>query len=354
MAPPKPPMWLDNNILVGIDNGRMPHAEAEIINLQRDGHEILLPPSVEREFLHGQGFKVADTVRRQALLNRLPVKVDTMANRVPMQQLRAWRDEAIRHGLSTPDADIIAQVRASAQARGIRNPVFLTRDAGGTLTAMRQRGVMAVEFKAPVPVNVRAMPIPKPVPKPVAGFLRARLSAAKIGIKAGLKGALSPEGIAAAIPFAILAVADKVAAREAIRKIEVKFIKEGFAKGVAAGAMGWTEEEVALNLLNHVTNYRVQGLGDPAGSLSLANILKLAEGYENYAVAIGYHFSSAKTLTWKKDIRTKGFSVLQKYGYHHAGNDPAVFFEYDFINELGRALRPTIDSIVEPAIRFHN
>src|SRR6266849_4060406 len=234
MAPPKPPMWLDNNILVGIDNGRMPHAEAEIINLQRDGHEILLPPSVEREFLHGQGFKVADTVRRQALLNRLPVKVDTMANRVPMQQLRAWRDEAIRHGLSTPDADIIAQVRASAQARGIRNPVFLTRDAGGTLTAMRQRGVMAVEFKAPVPVNVRAMPIPKPVPKPVAGFLRARLSAAKIGIKAGLKGALSPEGIAAAIPFAILAVADKVAAREAIRKIEVKFIKEGFAKGVAA------------------------------------------------------------------------------------------------------------------------
>jgi hypothetical protein len=205
-----------------------------------------------------------------------------------------------------------------------------------------------------VPAKVPATAVPKPVPTPAVRFVRARLSAAKIGIKAGIKGALSAEGIAAAIPFAVLAVADKVAAREAIRKIEIKFMKEGFAKGVAAGAMGWTEEEVALNLLNHVTDYRVQGLGDPAGYLSLADILKLAEAYENYAVAMGYQFSSSKTLRWKRDMIGKGFPVLQKYGYHAPGYDPEAFFEYDFINQLGRALRPTTDSIVEPAIRFHN
>ena len=44
MSPPlKPPMWLDNNILVSIDNGKMPHAEIEIAALQRDGHEVILP-----------------------------------------------------------------------------------------------------------------------------------------------------------------------------------------------------------------------------------------------------------------------------------------------------------------------
>ena len=113
MPPLKPPVWLDNNILVNIDNGRMAHAEAEIINLQRDGHEVLLPPAVQDEFLRGQGFKPQDAVRREGLLRRLGLKVDRMANQVPMQQLRAWRDEAIRHGLSIPDATIAAQVKAS-------------------------------------------------------------------------------------------------------------------------------------------------------------------------------------------------------------------------------------------------
>ncbi len=354
---PPPPIWLDNNILVNIDNGKMPYAEVEIINLQKDGHEMLLPKSVEREFLHGPGFKPADTVRRQSLLNRLPLKADTMANQVPMQQLQAWRNEGVRHGLSIPDADIIAQIRASAQARGIRNPVFLTKDAGGTLIRMRQRDVLALEFRAPIRSQIQAhlpaMPMPKLMPKPRVGFFRARLNAAKVGIGAGLKAAFSAENIASVIPDAILAVADRVAAREAIRGIEVKFLKEGFAKGVAAGVMGWTEEEVGSNLKNHVTHFRVQGLEDPAGILGLSYILQLAEAYENYAVEIGYQFSSSKTSKWKQDMQAIGFPVLKKYGYYF-GKDPEVLFEYDFIDKLAWVLRPTTDSIVEPAIRFHN
>ncbi len=349
--PPKPPVWLDTNILVHIDNGTMPQAEAEIINLQR-GHEVLLVPSVEREFLHGQRFNPADTVRRQGILTRLQLQVDTMANQVPMQQLRAWREEAMHHGLSIDDADIIAQVRASAQARGIRNPVFLTRDAGGTLIRMRQRGVLALEFRAPpIRTQIPVTPTPKPVPKPEGGSLGEHFSAAKAGFKAGLKSAFSVENIAAAIPDAILALADRVAAREAIRTIETKFLKEGFAKGVAAGVMGWTEQEVGSNLKNHVTHFRVKGLEDPAGILRLGYILKLAEAYENYAVDIGYLFSSSKTLEWKKDMRSKGFPVLKEYGYHF-GTDPEVLFEYDFIDKLAWVLHPATDSIVEPMIRF--
>lgn len=355
MPHPKPPIWLDTNILVNIDNGKMPTAANEITNLQKDGHQVLLPPSVEREFLHGPGFRAADTVRRQGLLTRLGLTVDTTANRVPMQQLRAWRDEAVHHGLSIPDADIIVQVRASAQARGIRNPVLLTRDAGGTLITMRQRGVLAIEFKAPpiktqIPAHLTA-PTPKEVPKPPVGSVGAKafLSAGKAGfIKAALKEVFSAENIAAMIPDLVLVLADKFAARDAVRTIKDKFTKEGFAKGVAAGVMGWTEEEVALNLMNHVTDLRVEGLEDPGGLLPYATILKLAEAQENYAVSVGYQFSSSKTLTWKKEIQGKGSKVLRRYGYYF-GQDPEVLFEYDFIDRLAWVLRPTTDSILQHA-----
>ena len=347
------PVWLDNNVLVGIDNGTMPYAESEIIKLQRDGFEPLLPPSVEREFLHGQGFKQADTLRRQALLKRLGVEVDTMANHVPMKQLIAWREEAVERGLSIPDADIIAQVKAGAQARGIRNPAFLTRDAGGTLKAMRNRGVMALEFKAGMPTPESSTPKPtaprpsvseSPIPEP-----STRLSAIKAGVKAGLKEVFSAENIAAMIPDLVLAVADRMAARDAVRRIQIKFLKEGFAKGVAAGAMGWTEEELTSNLKNRVTPFRIQGLEDPSGLLSLSYMLHLAEATENYAVYVGYQFSIAQSRAWKKDMLAKGMPILYRYGYNF-GTDPAALFEYEFIDKLAWTLRPATDSIVEPAI----
>jgi hypothetical protein len=61
------------------------------------------------------------------------------------------------------------------------------------------------------------------------------------GRKAGLKDVFSAENIAAMTPDLFLAFADRMAAREAARKITTKFIKEGFGKGFAAGVMGWTE-----------------------------------------------------------------------------------------------------------------
>jgi hypothetical protein len=143
--------------------------------------------------------------------------------------------------------------------------------------------------------------------------------------------------------------ADRVAAWETIRTIQIKFVKEGFAKGVAAGAVGWSEEEVGSNLKNRVTPFRVQGLGDPAGYLTISYILQLAEEYENYAVDLGYQFGSSKTLKWKKDMLAKGFTVLAKYGYHF-GEDPHVFFEYDFIEKLAWVIRSTTNPIVEEAI----
>lgn len=353
------PIWLDNNILVGIDNGKLPYAEREILSLQKEGFKPLLPPSVEREFLHGPGFNPADTVRRQAILERLGIEVDTMVNQVPMNQLMAWREQGVLHGLSIPDADIIAQVRAGAEARGIRNPTFLTKDAGGTLRAMQKRGVSAQLFEegmARPKVSLPEPPVTTPEPpmaKPSMAEIPSgptRSAAFKAGLKAGLKDVFSAENIAAMIPDLFLAFADRMAAREAARKIATKFIKEGFGRGFAAGVMGWTDHEVQLNLKNLVTPFRVQGMEDPAGILPRSYILRIAEAYENYAVDVGYQFSSSKSLSWKEGMRTKGFAVLREHGYYFGG-DPAALFEYPFIEKLAWELRHTTDAIVEPAIR---
>ena len=54
------------------------------------------------------------------------------------------------------------------------------------------------------------------------------------------------------------AYADKVAAEIAIKRIQIFFIKEGFAKGYAAGVLGWNESEVATEALNRVTPFPFQ------------------------------------------------------------------------------------------------
>lgn len=202
----------------------------------------------------------------------------------------------------------------------------------------------AVEPAVPTPAVEPAPKAPVvPLGEPVPSFSGS--------LKTGLKAAFSAENIAAAIPGAVLAVADRVAAREAIRNIKVKFAKEGFAKGVAAGVMSWSGEEVASNLKNRVTEYRLQGLEDPAGFLTSAYIFQLAEAFENYAVDLGYRFSSSQTPKWKEEIRTKGFAVLVGYGYEFRGDPQVVLFDYNFIDKLAWVIRPTTDPIVDDAIQ---
>jgi len=361
MAPPKPPVWLDTNILIDIHNGQRATAsaaekalsrrfEAEILNLAKDGHEVLISPRVKFEFLKGPRAQSG-----QKLLTELRIVEDKMMTQVPRAQVWTWGNEGINHGLSAFDSDVVAQVRAGGLVRGIKDPVFLTRDSGGTLTAMRRRGVQALDFRAPevrlkVPRNTPPPP-PEVPPAPAGPIAREGFwSGAKAGFKAGLKDAFKAENIAAMIPDLVLLLADRVAAREAFKNIQVKFTKEGFAKGVAAGVMGWSEEEVASTLMNRITPFRVQGLEDPAGILSRTTILQVAEAQENYAVAIGFQFSSAKDLNWKREMVAKGSKILHQYGYYF-GTDPQALFEYEFIDKLAWTLRATTDSIVEPAIR---
>ena len=269
-----------------------------------------------------------------------------------------------------PNAQVNAEVLELRVRRGVRGSFQTeTIPQNGVRTYLESKaasvsapvntapsGTAEVPEEAPPPTPEAEVPLLKPevvVPKSGGvGSGRMYLQAAKAGFKAGLRSLWSAETLVGVAATLFLAYADKVAAEDAIRKIQIKFIKEGFAKGVAAGVMAWTEEDVALNALNRVTSFRVQGLGDPAGYLSLTYILNLAEVYENYAVGIGYYFSSSQPLQWQQEMRAEGFTRLKQFGYGRSVRDVDGLFEYEFIANLAWALHWHTNRIVGPAIRF--
>jgi hypothetical protein len=292
--------------------------------------------------------------RAQAVLARLNVVTDTMANQVPMKTLQGWREAAMAKALKWKDAIMVAQVRAGAQARGV-SPILFSSNSND-FVAMRQRGVVAVELGKPLSGQVRPRPpaAAPPAASAAAGAVEKGTSLGmagtfRAGLKAGLEEVVSAENIAAMIPDIVLMVADKAAAREAVRKIKAKFASEGFSKGVAAGVVGWTEEEAAQNLLNHVTDRRLEGMQDPGELIPYNTMLTLAESQENYAVGVGFRYSSSQPLKWKKEMQGKGFEVLRKYGYYF-GENPEAFLEYSFIDKLAWVLKPTTDEIVQHAM----
>jgi hypothetical protein len=181
------------------------------------------------------------------------------------------------------------------------------------------------------------------------GKMTLRLNAAKNAFKFGISGALSASNLAAMIPDLVLALADKAAVRDALRNIQTKFIKEGFAVGVSAALMAMTQDEVDMELKNRITYARVRGLGDPAGHLKLTHILQLAEACENYGVDLGYYWGSIQPDQWRNNLRREGMTLLGKQNYSF---DERELFEYRFINTLAYVLRHRTDAIIRPAIRF--
>lgn len=378
---PKPPIWVDNNLLVNAFEGDAAITR-EFVKFHADGHEVLMTKATELEFLHGQNSPTSRTVSRQNFLKSMDITVDSLADQVPISKLRAWREAAMNNHLKPSDANVMAQVKAGAQARGINDPIFYTND-GRDLVKMRQTGVQAIEWKTGVPRPELGPPMPPTPTAPgsgpeggagsgsgagssggspggttmgskVSGFISRRLSNWKAGIKAGLEGVLTPEGIAAAMPDLMLAIGDRAAASQAIKNIEITFIKSGFGRGVCAGIMDWIEEEVEAECMNQVTQFRVKDMEDPAGLLTLDLILKLAENYENYGVGVGFLWSKEQPQSWKEDIKSDGKALLKKYNYYWPTNTPSVFFTYKIIDELAFVLRHRTDAIVERSMRFHD
>ena len=255
-------------------------------------------------------------------------------------------------GVTTASGEVTVPQRGSVTPSGGSASKGVTT-ASGEVTVPQRGSVTPSGGSASKGVTTASgevtVPKPNPVPKPPSP-LTARLSAAKGSIGTGIKGAFSAPSIAAAVPELVLAIADKVAARDAILRIQVKFAKEGFAKGYAAGVAGWSKEEVDSSLKNRVTHFRVKGLEDPAGLLKVSDILQIAEAYENYAVDLGYHRSSSKSQRWKENTLEWGFNALEKRNYYFNRNDDRVRFADPFIDKFAWVLSPTTDQIVQQAV----
>ncbi|MFQ3456033.1 hypothetical protein PMN64_22405 [Bradyrhizobium sp. UFLA01-814] len=60
-------------------------------------------------------------------------------------------------------------------------------------------------------------------------------------------------------------------------------------------------------------------------------------------MVIGFQFSSAKDLKWKREMVAKGSKILHQYGYYF-GTYPQALFEYEFIDKLAWTLQPTTNA----------
>ncbi|SEO73221.1 DUF4157 domain-containing protein [Nitrosovibrio sp. Nv6] len=255
---------------------------------------------------------------------------------------RITRSVAVTESLFKVEGGVSGEINVPQRGKAVKS-------GGKIVEAEAIHGEISVRKPPVKPPTTVPEQVPETVPKvevpgvPSVGRLKGLGKSLLKGAVAGLVP--GPDDI----PDVVLSLADRAAAVEAIRRIQVKFAKEGFAKGVAAGVMWWSEEEVRLNLKNRVTPFRIQGLEDPAGFLGLTYILRLAEAYENYAIDRGYQFGTSHTLEWKKVMRDIGFGFLAERGYHY-GEDPGVLFENEFIKDLAYALRPITDPIADEAI----
>jgi len=200
------PIWTDTCTLVLICDGDFA-LETELQSLRAAGHELLIVPAVRHELMQGNPLTAspkrpvweqvpsdAERERRARVLNRLGVKVDMATNDVTMKSRvrRAFQDHLPQHteaeiaragkdrfgndrihrgvskyidGVSQSDSAVLAQIKISAEARGIAHPVIFTAEEGekAMVTKTHLFGVTSITRKTRKPP-----PRPKP-PKPPRG-----------------------------------------------------------------------------------------------------------------------------------------------------------------------------------------
>jgi hypothetical protein len=239
------------------------------------------------------------------------------------------------------------------RARWYKNVKYMQQKDPQLLKYLREKFPEQVAEAEAAIAKDAAKAAAKAKPKVSWRFRWPKIGGFKASFKAGVSGAFSSSNLAALAAEIVLTLADREAAKDAIRKIQTKYLREGFARGFAAGLMGWEDEEVQLQLKNRVRVEDLQAMHDPAGILTRSQMFQLADAHDSYAVDVGFEYSSQRPNDWKLSMLKKGFAVLSERGVTkwQRSEDPGVLFEYEFINDLAWALRSTADTLV--VIRFH-
>ena len=408
---------LDTSVFGALNRAKSAPAIAkDLLELLAQGETLLVSASTYREILNTPDAALKATQLRQILDFKMKIQGANMADRVGMYEDFAnatVKDVPVtvdktgsvfkpqQAGIELKDLPLAGDVKAEMARPGgkkvrlftvdrlVKNKVTITKNYKIEFSP-RSRPMLEADLGQRIPYNPEALGIKAAsksaasTPKPKSGPPKAPPTPPKAGpttppsagptsapnagpttptpparpsrltmLKAGMRSALSASNIASLIPDGILAIADKVAVRDALRNIQTKFIKEGFAKGVAAGVMRWSAEDVRLNLKNRVTEFRIKNLGDAKGTLKHSQIFKVAEAYENYAVDLGFEYTFSQTVGWNNDLLAKGLATLEQRGYRFHGDPEVVFFEFEFIKKLAWMIQPDTDAIVGPAIKFN-
>lgn len=184
------PIWVDSCTLIFISKGDFA-LELELQGLRADGHDLLIVPAVRHELFQGnpltaspkrpQSQQVPSLAEQQEIArvaNCLGIKADLTTNdhTMELRVRRAWQDHLPRHAeikgtskyvdvISQSDSQVLAQIKKSAEARGIKNPIVFTSEEGekAMVTKTHLFGVTSMTRKTPKPPKA-----PKP-PKPPTG-----------------------------------------------------------------------------------------------------------------------------------------------------------------------------------------
>jgi len=221
------PIWLDTNVVDRVIKGDIA-LDAELRNLRRRGHRLLMVPAANNELLNGNPLKMKGTkpvweqaptpaskVRMQIELKRLGIELDmssaklsqeTRVNYAMQRHVPRKPTEALPKSLnniSESDSLVLSQVKASAEARGVQHPVMFTAEQGtkAMITQAHVYGVTPMTLNGNAPPtggNAAAAAAKSPkVPKidlsqyppdkegPISKFFKDRPKLAQAGLLAG-------------------------------------------------------------------------------------------------------------------------------------------------------------------------
>jgi hypothetical protein len=198
---PKDPIWVDTCTLIFIYKGDFA-LELELKSLRAQGHELFIVPWVRHELMQGNPLTAspakpqweqvpseADQREVARMMNRLGIKVDLASNQVGMTSRvhLAFQDHLPQHSehdirrveererrkgrtgenarllprgvskylgdVQESDAQVLAQIKRSAEVRGIAKPTVFTSEEGAKAMFSKSHlfGVTSIRRKTPKP-----------------------------------------------------------------------------------------------------------------------------------------------------------------------------------------------------------
>jgi hypothetical protein len=268
------PIWLDSNIVIRALNGD-PAINRQLSAFRKAGRQLLIPPTVARETLYGNvlTMKANKPVSAQSVspelqaarrigMDKLAIKVDMEAAKVPRSRLNGYYDIPAKQGVSASDRLVLGQIKAGAEARRVAKPQMVTAEkvTKPMRTQADKWGIEAVPAEEPTPGSVPEYPridlakYPEDNGGPISRWFKDR----PVLTKAGLIGAniaaqyISQKALAEVMDHFSSALQD------AKKEFNEKYPAPGTLKSNANLDRYKRAYDGALSKLNMATNLRAQ------------------------------------------------------------------------------------------------